>query len=48
MHGTYHQASAPHLPRYLAEFSYRFNHRFGLAAMLTRLGQAAVRTPPMP
>ncbi|MFZ1575378.1 MAG: IS1595 family transposase, partial [Chromatiaceae bacterium] len=27
---------------------YRFNRRFDLAAMLPRLGWAAVRTPPMP
>jgi hypothetical protein len=37
-----------HLPRYLAEFCYRFNRRFRLEAMLPRLGYAAVRTPPMP
>lgn len=48
MRGTYHHASANHLPRYLAEFCYRFNRRFELAAMLPRLGYAAVRTPPMP
>ena len=30
------------------EFCYRFNRRFKLAAMLPRLGWAAVRTPPMP
>jgi hypothetical protein len=48
LHGTFHQASARHLPRYLAEFSYRFNRRFDLPAMLTRLGRAAVGTPPMP
>jgi transposase-like protein len=48
LHGTYHQASGKHLPRYLAEFCYRFNRRFDLAAMLPRLGYAAVRTPPMP
>mgnify|MGYP001047541166 FL=1 len=48
LHGSYHQASGKHLPRYLAEFCYRFNRRFDLAAMLPRLGRAAVRTPPMP
>lgn len=36
-----------HLPRYLAEFSYRFNRRFDLASMLARLTAAAARTPPM-
>lgn len=46
--GTYHKASPQHLPRYLAEFCYRFNRRFDLAAMLPRLGVAAVRTPPCP
>ncbi len=48
LHGTYHKASPEHLPRYLAEFCYRFNRRFDLAAMLPRLGFAAVHTPPMP
>jgi transposase-like protein len=48
MKGTYHKASGKHLPRYLGEFCYRFNRRFDLAAMLPRLGWAAVRTPPMP
>ncbi|MFL5279823.1 MAG: IS1595 family transposase, partial [Rhodopila sp.] len=37
-----------HVPRYLAEFEYRFNRRYDLAAMLPRLTWAAVRTPPMP
>lgn len=48
MRGTYHKASAQHLPRYLAEFCYRFDRRFDLAAMLPRLGRAAARTAPMP
>jgi hypothetical protein len=48
LHGTYHAIHAKHLPRYLAEFSYRFNRRFKLEAMLPRLGHIAVRTPPMP
>lgn len=48
LHGTYHTVSPEHLPRYLAEFCYRFNRRFDLAAMLRRLGIAAVHTPPMP
>jgi len=46
--GTYHAFNGKHLPRYLAEFCYRFNRRFKLEAMLPRLGYAAVRTPPMP
>jgi hypothetical protein len=36
-----------HPPRDLAEFCYRFDRRFDLAAMLPRLGVAAARTPPM-
>lgn len=48
MTGTYHHASGRHLPRYLAEFCFRFNHRFDLADMFLRLGRAALRTPPMP
>ena len=34
--------------RTLAEFEYRFNRRFDLAAMIPRLGYVAARTPPMP
>ncbi len=48
MHGSYHAISDRHLPRYLAEFCYRFNRRFKLEDMISRLGCAAVRTPPMP
>ena len=46
--GTYHKVSEAHLPRYLAEFCYRFNRRFRLEDMVARLAYAAVRTPPMP
>lgn len=48
LHGTYHAIGAKHLPRYLAEFSYRFNRRYNLAGMLARLASAAAQTPPMP
>ena len=48
MHGTYHHLSSKHLPRYLAEFSYRFNRRFSLSEMFPRLAFVALRTPPMP
>lgn len=48
IHGTYHAIRSKHLPRYLAEFSYRFNRRFDLASMLARLATAAAHTPPMP
>ena len=46
--GTYRSISRKHVPRYLAGFEYRFNRRYGLAAMMPRLGWAALRTPPMP
>jgi ribosomal protein L37AE/L43A len=46
--GTYRSISRKRVPRYLAEFEYRFNRRYDLAAMLPRLTKAAVRTPPMP
>jgi hypothetical protein len=48
MTGTYRAIRQKHVPRYLAEFEYRFNRRYDLAAMMPRLGWAAVRTPPMP
>lgn len=37
-----------HVPRYLAEFGYRFNRRFNLPEMIERLFFVALRTPPMP
>ena len=46
--GTYRTIHDKHVPRYLAEFEYRFNRRYDLAAMMPRLGYVAVRTPPMP
>ena len=46
--GTYRSISSKHVPRYLAEFEYRFNRRYDLAAMIPRLIWAGVRTPPMP
>ena len=46
--GTYRAIRNQHVPRYLAEFEYRFNRRYDLAAMMPRLGYVAVRTPPMP
>jgi len=48
MLGTYHAINHKHLPRYLAEFSYRFNRRFDLQNMLPRFTYVAARTPPMP
>lgn len=46
--GTYRAIQQKHVPRYLAEFEYRFNRRYDLAAMIPRLACAAARTPPMP
>jgi hypothetical protein len=46
--GTYRSINSKHVPRYLAEFEYRFNRRYDLAAMIKRLTWAATRTPPMP
>jgi len=48
MHGSYHAISKRHLPRYLAEFCYRFNRRYELHQMVDRLAYVAMRTPPMP
>ena len=48
IHGTYHAINQKHLPRYLAEFSFKFNHRFNLEWMVTDLARAGVRTAPMP
>ena len=36
------------LPRYLAEFQWRFNRRFGLEDIQHRLLRAGALTPPMP
>ena len=46
--GTYHSINPKHLPRYLAEFCYRFNRRFDMKEMISRLGYMSVRTCPMP
>ena len=48
MHGAYHAINPKHLPRYLAEFCYRFNRRFELDKLLPRFMFVALRTPPMP
>ena len=45
--GTYHAINhTKYAHRYLAEFTYRFNRRFNLAAMVPRLLRAAVTTKP--
>ena len=48
IHGTYHALNGKHLPRYLAEFNYRFNRRFKLDQLVDQLLSVAARTPPMP
>ena len=47
MVGTYRAVRAKHVPRYLAEFEYRFNRRYRLETMIERLGYVSLRTPPM-
>ena len=46
--GTYRSIRSKHMPRYLAEFEFRFNRRYDLAAMVPRLSWAGARTTPMP
>ncbi len=46
--GNYRDVSSKHVARYLAEFQYRFNRRYDLAGMLSRLSYVSLRTPPMP
>ena len=46
--GTYHMVGQKHVPRYLAQFQYRFNRRYQLAEMIPRLAWVSLRTPPMP
>jgi len=46
--GTCHSINSKHLPRYLAEFCFRFNNRFNLRNLLPLLGEIMVSTPPMP
>ena len=46
--GTYRAVREKHVPRYLAEFEYRFNRRYDLQTMIPRLAFVALRTTPMP
>jgi len=48
IHGTYHWVSRKHLPRYLAEFCFRFNRRFNLGSMVGALVKAAAHSKPIP
>jgi hypothetical protein len=45
---TYRAVREKHVPRNLAEFEYRFNRRYDLAAIIPRLAFVALRTAPMP
>ena len=47
LRSTYHSISPKHAQRYLAEFQYRFNRRYDLAALIPRLAYVSLRTPPM-
>lgn len=48
LRGTYHGVRKKHIPRYLAEFQYRFNRRYELEKLVPRLACVGVRTPAMP
>lgn len=48
IHGTYHSISPNHLPRYLGEFSFRFNNRFDKGSMIDIFLKHAVVTKPLP
>src|SRR5262249_183286 len=48
LHGTYHSLRSKYLPRYLAEFCYRFNRRFHLKELIPRLLYGATQTPGLP
>ena len=48
INGSYHAINPKHLPRYLAEFCYRFNRRFDLQTIMPQFLIVAANTPPMP
>lgn len=48
INGTYHSVSHKHLPRYLAEFNFRFNNRFNMGSMIDVFIKQAVKTNPLP
>ncbi len=44
--GTFHAIREPYVPRYLAEFEYRFNRRSKLGDMIERLAYVSLRSAP--
>jgi transposase-like protein len=48
LRGTYHGVSRKYLPRYLDEFSFRFNHRANEAAIGIEILQRVLRAAPVP
>jgi hypothetical protein len=48
INGTCHSIHSRHLPRYFAEFCFRFNHRFNLRKLLPMIGKIMMNTSPMP
>lgn len=48
LRSTYHSIKPKHAQRYLSEFQYRFNRRYDLTTIITRLAYVSLRTPPMP
>jgi len=48
LRGTYHGVSRKYLPRYLDEFSFRFNHRGHEAAIGAEILQRVFQAPPCP
>ena len=48
LRSTYHSIKPKHAQRYLSEFQYRFNRRYDLTSIVTRLAYVSLRTPPMP
>lgn len=48
MVGTLKHVAMRYVPRYFAEYQYRFNRRYDLADMLDRLGAIAAKAAPRP